>query len=98
VKSKTALRIDLAVLWALFFVLYAASKMDFFTRYNPSGIGQYLQHDSIYWVAMAATAFFIWLIEVFRSRSDRYPLSRFALTIQLLRVICRAISVDSLIH
>ena len=70
-KSRTVLRIFLAVLWVLFFVVYAAAKVDFFTRYNPGGITQYLRHHSIYWVAMAATAFFIWLIEMFRSKSDR---------------------------
>jgi hypothetical protein len=64
------------VLWALFFVLYAASKIDFFTRYNPGGIAQYLRDHSIYWVAMAAAAFFIWLIEMFRSKSDKVTVKR----------------------
>jgi hypothetical protein len=71
VNAKTVLRTFLAVLWVLFFVLYAAAKTDFFTGHNSGGIAHYLRKHSVYWVAMAATAFFIWLIEMFRSKSDR---------------------------
>lgn len=56
-----------AVLWGLFVVLYIAAKVHFFTRYDPLGLGAYLREHSIYWAAMAATAFLIWVI------SKRWP-------------------------
>ena len=70
-KSKTALRVILVILWAFFLVLYAASKIDFFSRYNANGTGQHLRHHSIYWVAIAATTFLIWLVEMFGVRPNR---------------------------
>jgi len=69
-KSKAALRIALVALWAFFLLLYAASKADFFTSYRANGTAQYLRHHSIYWVTLAAVAFLIWLLEMFR-RSGR---------------------------
>ena len=66
---KGAVRISLAVLCVLFLALYVASKIHFFTRYDPLGIGGFIREHRIYWVAMAATAFSIWLIE--RVRRDK---------------------------
>jgi hypothetical protein len=51
-----------AGLWGLFVVLYIAAKIHFFTRYDPLGVGAYLREHSIYWAAMAATAFLIWVV------------------------------------
>jgi hypothetical protein len=70
-KSQTALRVVLVVLWVLFLLLYFASKIDFFSRYNANGTAEYLRHHSIYWVVIAATVFLIWLVEMYRSRSGR---------------------------
>jgi hypothetical protein len=70
-KSQTALRVALGVLWILLLLIYVASKIDFFTRYNANGTAGYLLHHNIYWVAAAATAFLIWLVEMYRGRSGR---------------------------
>ncbi len=59
--TKTA-RVILAVLWGLFLALYVASKIHFFTRYDPLGVASYVREHSIYWVALAAVAFLIWLV------------------------------------
>ena len=59
--TKTG-RVVLAVLWGFFLTLYITSKIHFFTRYDPSGVGRYLSEHSSYWLAMAAVAFLIWLI------------------------------------
>jgi hypothetical protein len=64
-KTRGALRVILAVLWALVLTFYIASKVDFFTRYTSTGLGNYLREHSLYWAAMAVTAFVIWLIERF---------------------------------
>ena len=61
-KARTAVRTVLASLCCLFLALFVASKVHFFTRYDPLRVGGYLQEHRIYWVAMAATAFLIWLI------------------------------------
>ena len=50
------------VLWGFFLALYVASKIHFFTRYDPLGFGSYLREYSTYWVAMAAVVFLIWLV------------------------------------
>jgi hypothetical protein len=63
---KAAVRISLSVLCALFLALYIASKIHFFTRYDPLRVGSFFREHKVYWVAMAATAFSIWLIERFR--------------------------------
>jgi len=43
--------------------LYVASKIHFFTQYNPNRTGDYLREHSVYWILMAATALFIWAVE-----------------------------------
>lgn len=58
----STVRIILAVLWVLFFAIYVASKLHFFTHYDPLGIGSYLREHSTYWFALAGAAFLIWLI------------------------------------
>jgi hypothetical protein len=63
---KPSVRISLSVLCALFLALYIASKIHFFTRYDPLGVGGFVREHRVFWVAMAATAFSIWLIERFR--------------------------------
>jgi hypothetical protein len=59
--TKTV-RVVLAVLWGLFLALYVASKIHFFTRYDPLGVGSYLREHSTYWVAMATVVFLIWIV------------------------------------
>jgi hypothetical protein len=66
---KTA-RVVLAFLWGLLLVVYVASKIHFWTYYNPLGIGTYLTQHSTYWVSMAAVTFLIWLV------GKRFPGSR----------------------
>jgi VanZ family protein len=63
------IRILLVVLCVLFVVLYAASMLHFPTRY--ANIEDYLRAHGIYWVAMAVTAFSIWVVEAIRRRRDR---------------------------
>jgi polyferredoxin len=56
------IRVLLAALWGLFLGLYLVSKVHFFIAYDPWGVGGYLKRHSIYWVAMAAVVFAIWLV------------------------------------
>jgi hypothetical protein len=66
-KERKLVQAVLAALWALFLVFYIAAKIQFFTRYDPLGVGSYLQKHSIYWAGMAATALLAWLV------SRRFP-------------------------
>jgi hypothetical protein len=66
VNIKAAARISLSILCGLFLALHIASKIHFFTNYNPLGVGDFIRERRVYWVAMAATAFSIWPIERFR--------------------------------
>jgi hypothetical protein len=66
---KATVHTSLTVLCILFLALYIASKIHFFTRYDPLGIGGFIREHTVYWVAMTATAFSIWLIE--RLRRDK---------------------------
>jgi hypothetical protein len=68
-KLDTAIRVLLIALWALFLVLYMASKIHFPTRY--SSVEEYLRAHGTYLVALGAIAFSIWLIETIRRRRDR---------------------------
>jgi hypothetical protein len=52
-----------ATLCALLLLVYIFAKIDFFTRYSNSNVGGYLREHSVYWAAMAALAFVIWLTE-----------------------------------
>ena len=61
-NAMKSVRLVLTFLWGLFLALYVISKIHFFTRYDPLGVGSYLREHSTYWVAMAAVAFLIWLI------------------------------------
>jgi hypothetical protein len=70
VNGRKVVRTVLVMLWSLFFALYIATKIHFFTRYDPLGVGSYLQEHSLYWVAMAVTGFLIWVI-VRRFPQDR---------------------------
>jgi len=65
VNIKTARQASLAILCVVFLALYIASKINFFTRYDPVVIGGFIRQHGIYWMAMAATTFTIWLIERF---------------------------------
>jgi hypothetical protein len=67
---RKLVRIVLAILCGLFCALYIAAKIHFFTRYDPLKVGSYLEGHSIYWVAMAVTAFLIWL------KTGRFPQDR----------------------
>ncbi len=69
-NARTMLRTALAVLWGTLLAVYIAAKIDFFTHYDPLRVGSYIRHHSIYWLAMAASAFLIWLIE------KRFPQGR----------------------
>jgi hypothetical protein len=59
---KTA-RLTSAFLLAVFLVLYVASKIHFFTNYNPNAIGDYLHEHSVYWILLAVTALLVWTAE-----------------------------------
>lgn len=45
-------RIFTATLWVLFFLLYIAAKIDFFTQYFKLETAAYLHHHSLYWAGM----------------------------------------------
>ena len=62
INTTKTVRVVLAVLWGLFLALYVASKIHFFTRYDPLGVGSYLKEHSTYWMAMAVVVFLIWLV------------------------------------
>jgi hypothetical protein len=62
-RATKVVRVVLAVLWGLFLALYVASKIHFFTQYDPLGVGSYLREHSTFWVAIAAVSFLIWLVE-----------------------------------
>ena len=62
-KARSVARITLAVLWAALLALYIMAKSHFFEQYEPSRVGAYVQEHSVYWVAMAAVVFLLWLIE-----------------------------------
>jgi hypothetical protein len=66
VNLRLASRIVLAVLWILLLAIYVAAKIHFFTHYDPLHIGGFVREHSVFWLAMAATAFLIWLVERFR--------------------------------
>jgi hypothetical protein len=53
----------LAFLLIVSLALYVASKIHFFTQYNPGRTGDYLSEHSVYWALMAVTALFIWVVE-----------------------------------
>ena len=59
---RATVRVVLGILWGLLFAFYVAAKLDFFTNYDPAGVGSYLSRHSQYWAAMAAAAFLIWLL------------------------------------
>jgi hypothetical protein len=65
VNTKAAVCIALAVLCALFLALFIASKVQFFTRSDPLWVGGFLREHIVYWGAMAAIAFSVWLIDRF---------------------------------
>jgi len=52
-----------AGLCVLLVLVYIAAKGDFFTQYFRLGTRSYLREHSIYWAAMAAILFLIWLTE-----------------------------------
>jgi hypothetical protein len=62
-SAGSTVRMSTAVLSVLFLSLYIGAKVDFFTRYFRVETGSYLREHSVYWAAMAAVAFLIWLIE-----------------------------------
>jgi hypothetical protein len=62
VNLKTARQTSFVILCLVFLALYIASKINFFTRYDPLGGGGFIRQHRIDWMAMAATAFTISLI------------------------------------
>lgn len=50
-------------LFGVFALVYIFAKFDFLNNYFANGTGSYLRQHSIYWVAMAALALLIWLLE-----------------------------------
>jgi hypothetical protein len=62
VNIKTARQASFVILCFVFLALYIASKINFFTHYDAVGVGSFIRQHRIYWMAMAATAFTIWLI------------------------------------
>jgi hypothetical protein len=61
--ARSVVRTLSAPLWVLFLLAYLLAKIDFFRRYFQLRTGDYLREHSVYWAAMAAIAFAIWLIE-----------------------------------
>jgi len=60
--ARNAVRKFSAALCALFLLVYILAKIDFFTQYFQLQVEDYLRKHSVYWVAMAAIAFIIWLL------------------------------------
>jgi polyferredoxin len=56
-------RLISVLLLAVFLGLYVASKIHFFTNYNPNGTGDYLHEHSVYWILLAVTALLTWIAE-----------------------------------
>jgi len=50
-------------LCGLLVLTYIAAKVDFFTQYFRLGTREYLREHSIYWLAIAAILFLIWLTD-----------------------------------
>jgi len=63
IGDRGLLRIGLICLWVLGLALYIAAKLNFFTGYFRLGTAAYVREHSVYWVALAAIAFAVWLIE-----------------------------------
>ena len=66
---RRILRIVSASLFFFLFLIYVAAKFDFFVHYSELGTRSYLKEHSIYWVAMAAVALLVWLLERYRHSS-----------------------------
>ncbi len=60
---RTIARFASVVLLVVSLVLYVASKIHFFTHYDPNRTGNYLREHTVYWILMAVTALFIWAVE-----------------------------------
>ena len=56
------IRLVLFALWGIFLILFVASKIDFFSRYDTVATGAYLKNHSHYWAGMAIVIFVIWLV------------------------------------
>lgn len=61
--ARSVVRTLSGTLGAILLLVYILAKIDFFTRYSNSNVGEYVRGHSVYWVAMAAIAFVIWFIE-----------------------------------
>ncbi len=60
---RSVIRTVSAALCVLLVLVYIAAKVDFFTQYFRIGARSYLSEHSMYWAAMAAILFLIWLTE-----------------------------------
>jgi hypothetical protein len=71
--ARAMLRTTTAVLWVLLLIVYVAAKVNFFTRYSPNGVADYLRQHSVYWLAMAAIAFTMWVVQKSFPEEPRRP-------------------------
>jgi hypothetical protein len=55
-------------LFAVFFALWVASKIHFFTHYDPHNTGRHLREHSVYWLLIAVTASFNWVVEQYSQK------------------------------
>jgi hypothetical protein len=60
-----------AVVCVLFLGVYVAAKVDFFVNYFRLGPEAYLRKHSVYWVAIAALGFCLWLVDRLSSGNHR---------------------------
>jgi hypothetical protein len=66
VNARPFGRTTLTVLWILLLDIYIAAKIHFFARYDSLHTADFVRAHRVFWLAMAATAFLIWLVEQFR--------------------------------
>jgi hypothetical protein len=69
-QARSMARVFLGALWGISLALYIAAKINFFRRYDPVRVGDFLRQHSIYWLGLAASGFLIWLI------TKRFPQDR----------------------
>jgi hypothetical protein len=60
---RTLRRKIMVALIAVLFGIYILAKFHFFTTYSMVGSAAYLEEHSVYWLAMAAVALMVCLLE-----------------------------------
>jgi len=70
-NARRTVQIISGVLWVSFVLFYLAAKVHFFSTYDPTSIGRYIQEHRFYWAGMGITAFLIWLVaKVFPNQKE----------------------------